>query len=207
MSSRHARSLLLIVSITLFSGGVMTGAQAGWMATKAVVAQQLLERAWRRSLAGEPVSKPWPWADIVPVARLSVVDGGDPGGARSLIVLQDASGEAMAFGPGLVAGDLSRAGRSTIALGGHRDSHLAFLESLPLGASLQLETRDGDTLTYQLDDTRVVDSRDGEFAIPDRTAGLVLITCYPFHATQTGGPLRYLASARYVSSSNLASNG
>lgn len=135
-------------------------------------------------------SRPWPWADVVRVARLEVPDAG-----ITRIVLQDASGEAMAFGPGLVAGTPERAAGTTVALGGHRDSHLAFLEHLELGAALVLEDRNGVRHAYRLASTRVVDSRDGPLSVPMDRSSLVLVTCWPVRATQTGGPLRLVAVA------------
>lgn len=172
-----------------------SGAQAGWIYGKAMIAQVLLENAWRESLLANKPHKPWSWADIRTVARLDVVDGNN-----SFIVLSDASGEAMAFGPGLVGGNTKRAQKNTIAIGGHRDTHLAFLEHLPVGAHINMQNTDGQLLRYELIDKTVVDSRDQSIEISEETPGLVLITCYPFNARQTGGPLRLVAKARLLTS-------
>ena len=186
----RAALALLLASALLLGGGALAGARAGWLAGKAQLAQHLLERAWQERRASGRPARPWPWADISPAARLHV-----PHLARSLVVLQDASGEAMAFGPGLVAGSPGRAARESVALGGHRDSHLAFLEDLPIGAALILESADGMRHRYRLARTRVVDASRETLGIARDAPGLVLITCYPFRATQTGGPLRYVAIA------------
>src|SRR5665648_222137 len=88
---------------------------------KAILAQILLERAFERSLAaGEPV-KPWSWADTWPVARIEV-----PRIGASAIVLKGGSGQALAFGPGLLDGTPApgEAGSSVIAA--HRDTHFSF---------------------------------------------------------------------------------
>jgi sortase A len=79
--------------------GLMLCGQGLWIPAKAALAQVLLERAFERSLAtGRPV-KPWPWADTWPVARISF-----PRLHRQVIVLDGASGQALAFGPGHMAG-------------------------------------------------------------------------------------------------------
>jgi len=42
---------------------------------------------------------------------------------------------------------------------------------------------------------RIVDTRTDSLSINPQRTGLVLITCYPFRADQTGGPLRYVVTA------------
>lgn len=193
---RRCRRLARIVALLLLCLGVALGIGSVRLAAKATLAQLLLDRAWAASLGGAaeagatPAARPWPWADVVPRARLHVA-----GRQRPLVVLGDASGEALAFGPGLVAGDPVRAARETIVLGGHRDSHLAFVERLPVGATLALETPDGTLHRYRLAEKRIVDGRRESLAVARDAPGLVLITCYPFRATQTGGPLRMVAVA------------
>ena len=185
-----SRQLLQVASGLILFASLFTGAQATWISGKAWLAQQLLNSAWQTSRQQGASGKPWQWADVSTVARLSI-----PATDDSLIVLSDASGEALAFGPGLVAGDPLHAESMTIAIGGHRDTHLAFLENLPAGELIELDTIDGKTHRYRLTDKKIVDTRSQSLSISTDTPGLVLITCYPFNATQTGGPLRLVARA------------
>ncbi len=192
-SSSHCmrrQRFLQLLSAIILTAALITGAQAAWLSGKAWLAQQLLDTAWQTSRQQGSSEKPWQWADVNTVARLSIpaIDG-------SLIVLSDASGEALAFGPGLVAGDPLQAESSTLAIGGHRDTHLAFLENLPAGELIELDTIDGKTHRYRLTDKQVIDTRSQSLSISTDTPGLVLITCYPFNAAQTGGPLRLVARA------------
>lgn len=178
------------IALLLLSAATVAGGQSVWITTKAHVAQLLLQRAWKLTIdTGEPV-KPWPWADVTPVAKLefSALDS-------TLIVLSDASGEALAFGPGLVAGKIERAGKAVVAIGGHRDTHLALLAGLPEGSELRLQSGDGYWRDYRLSGHLIADNRKDTVAIAQTRPGLVLITCYPFNARQTGGPLRYVVSA------------
>ena len=188
--------ILIVFGIAALLVATVSGSQALWISGKAIVAQHLLDAAWQQSQHSTTRKKPWPWADVTTVARLDV-----PSIDTSLVVLSDASGEAMAFGPGLVAGNPDNALRETIAVGGHRDTHLAFMEHLDIGSLLFLESRDGNSYPYVLKDKKIVDSRTHTLSIAKQQAGLVLITCYPFSASQTGGPLRLVATALPLHSS------
>ncbi len=194
LSSSHSTKLSVVAALALLLS-LGTGFQASWIYGKAIAAQILLQHAWRQSLANKTPHKPWSWADMSTVARIDI-----PHIKRTLIVLSDASGEAMAFGPGLAAGDVQLPAQSTIAIGGHRDTHLAFLEHLPIGAIINLENTAGDFIRYELLDKTVVDTRTQEMRVAQNQPGLVLITCYPFSARQTGGPLRLVARARMLPS-------
>ena len=99
----------------------------------------------------------------------------------------------MAFGPGLVAGDPNNALEQTLAIGGHRDTPLAGLEHIHKNEPVELQTLDGLTHQYRLSHKRILDSSKDAISIATDAAGLVLISCYPFNATQTGGPLRMVA--------------
>jgi sortase A len=191
----HSRRLWLSFASIAIALSVASGTQAGWIYGKAMVAQLLLENAWRESLLENAPHKPWSWADIRTVARLDIVESN-----RSFIVLSDASGEAMAFGPGLVGGNTLNATQNSIAIGGHRDTHLSFLEHLPIGAHINMQNTKGDFVRYELIDKTVVDSRHQSIQISKSSPGLVLITCYPFNAQQTGGPLRLVAKAKLLTS-------
>lgn len=201
----HPKILLACGALAVIAS-LFTGFNAGYLYLKSEVAQRLLHHAWQKAKNDEQIRKPWPWADISSIARLSYIpDSGKSEQTQAFIVLDNVSGEAMAFGPGLVAGELSNPLHNTIALGGHRDTHLAFLEHAGLGQSLQLETLDGQIYHYSLESTFVLDTRSEQLQIAADAAGLVLITCYPFHAGQTGGPLRLVARARLVSASPMKS--
>lgn len=190
------RGLLIGLVVLLIAG--LGGAQASYIATKAYLAQVLMEHAWTHEtqVTHQP-AKPWAWADMATTARLRYqLDANSR--VRSLIVLDNASGEAMAFGPGLVAGELNNASQTTIALGGHRDTHLAFLEHADERTTFELQAPDGKILRYRFDDSLVVNTTTEQLQIATNLPGLVLITCYPFSAMQTGGPLRFVVRARLI---------
>ena len=159
-----------------------------WIPVKAELAQHLLERAWLRTLAGEPDAKPWPWADTRAVAILEV-----PRLGLREIVLEGSSGRNLAFGPTLVnARRLEES--SDRVLSGHRDTHFNFLKELKTGDLLRLRTTT-ESLDYRVSWQESVDSRYQQLVIDNSMDRLTLLTCYPFEAPTAGGPLRWVVTA------------
>ena len=174
--------------ITLFAIGGWQLGHGLYIKAKAQVAQMLLESAWQESLRTGTPHKAWAWADAWPVASLSV-----PRLEIYEIVLSNASGEALAFGPGhMSATDLSGNGLNAIA--GHRDTHFSFLKKLRPGDTIILTTMEGKTTEYSVTGAEIVDTATTRLD-PDAGKGLVLVTCYPFDAI-AHGPLRYLVFAK-----------
>ena len=172
--------------------GLALCAQGLWIPAKAAIAQVLLERAFDRSLAtGRPV-KPWPWADTWPVARISF-----PRLRRAVIVLDGASGQALAFGPGHVAGTPDAGERGTAVYAAHRDTHFALLGQLKAGDEIAVQRIDGRQARFRVAGGQVVrwDASGVDPHGPGRA--LVLATCWPLDAKRHG-PLRYLVWARPV---------
>lgn len=177
--------------------GVALLAAGLWIPAKARLAQVLLERSFERARAASvdaasraAAAPPWPWADFRPVARLSGPDG------ASQIVLDVASGEALAFGPGHLSGTAQVDGTSfgNVGLAGHRDTSFAFLEALRPGDRLELATLDGARVGYRVVWLRVVDRRDVSVLEPTRAPSLTLVTCWPFDRA-VGGDERYIVRA------------
>jgi sortase A len=159
-----------------------------WIPVKAELAQHLLERAWLRTLEGEPDAKPWPWADTRAVAILEV-----PRLGLREIVLEGSSGRNLAFGPTLVnTGGFDDS--SDRVLSGHRDTHFKFLKYLKNGDLLRLRTS-SEIRDYRVSWQEAVDSRRQQLVIDDSVVRLTLLTCYPFDAATTGGPLRWVVTA------------
>ena len=183
------RARLAVVAVLLIVSGACLAAGAR-IYVKAWLAQRLLLRAWAETRAGAGPVKPWPWADTWPVARLSA-----PRQGVEMIVLADASGRSLAFGPGHVAGTAPPGEIGNTVLSGHRDTQFRFLEDLVLGDEIQMETRDGVIHRYAVTGLFVVDASDPEVTAETGAARLTLVTCYPFDAVVPGGPLRYVVEA------------
>jgi sortase A len=180
---RRAAALALAV-------GIIYLGQGSYIYLKAQLAQLLIERAWQRALAGEPAPRPWPWADTWPVARLEA-----PGQGVSLFVLSGSSGRTLAFGPGHEQGTPAPGARGNSVIGGHRDTHLAFLEKMHLGDSIRVQRADGVHIHYRVTQLDVLDKRDTWVTRNDAGTRLTLITCWPFDALRAGGDERYVVIA------------
>lgn len=177
-------------------GAVGFGVAAYGLATpaKALLGELLLERAFAHTLATGERATPWPWADMAPVARLEF-----PSLGESRVVLDQASGEAMAWGAGHVAGTAPLGAPGLSAAAAHRDTHFALLEHLAPGDEIALQTADGATRRYRVARGEVVDSRQVGFAILHHGRDvLALSTCWPFGAL-TPGPMRYILFAEPIS--------
>ncbi len=191
--SRWAHRVATVLGAALLAGGLWHLGQGAYVHAKAGLAQALMGRAWARTLEGEREVKPWPWADTWPVARLLV-----PALEVDLFVLAGADGRAIAFGPGHVFGTPLPGEAGNSVIGGHRDTHLAFLRGLEPDAELIVEQPDGARRRYRVDSTRVVDKRAVWVLENDGLTRLTLITCYPFDALRAGGPLRYVVTASAI---------
>ncbi len=181
---RRTLGLLLILA------GAAGIGQGGWIWAKAQLAQQLLEHAWTRTVAGSGPSRPWPWADTWPVARLTV-----PAHEVDLIVLAGASGQALAFGPGQLDGSAAPGEAGNSVISGHRDTHFRFLRRVRPDDIVVVEDARGAAHHYRVTATEVVDSRTHGLRLGGEAPRLTLVTCWPFDAVVPGGPLRYVVYA------------
>ena len=188
-----SRKLGVWIMSALLCLGFWQFGQGAYIPAKAWLAQELMQRAWMRTGAGEERATPWPWADTWPVARLTAkrrdID---------LIVLAGGSGRTLAFGPGHLSASAlpGEIGNSIIA--GHRDTHFQFLRKVEIGELLGMETARGQRHLYEVVGVDIVDSRRGSLVLDTDAAMLTLVTCYPFDALEAGGALRYVVTARMM---------
>lgn len=181
--SRVLAGMLLVLGVWLIGQGLS-------IPVKAIAAQWLLQQAWERTLKTQQPMKPWPWADTWPVGRLLV-----PRHAIDQIILADAGGPSLAFGPGKLSGSVKLGEPGGILLSGHRDTHFQFLQFLQEDDRIDVEWPTGDRTSYTVQRLTVVDSRHTRLANDPDSDGLILTTCYPFDAIVPGGPLRYVVRA------------
>lgn len=186
---------IAIAGAALFGNGV-------YLYAKARLAQVLLARAWARTLRGEHDVKPWRWADTWPVARIEF-----PRQRASAIVLAGASGRTMAFGPGHIDGTAMPGQRGNCAISAHRDTQFAVLRDVSAGDPIVLQARDGRMVRYRVREMRILDHRETAVLAPTNEQTLTLITCYPFDAVVSGGPLRYVVIANAMDTSPRTAEG
>jgi len=187
------KRIVLCLAALLAIAGAFRFGEGVYIHLKAKVAQVLLERAWQRTLAGETAVKPWPWADTWPVARLIV-----PAQRADLLVLSGANGRSIAFGPGHMDGTPMPGTAGNSVIGGHRDTHLAFLRHVKRGDTLSVERADGKRTDYRVTELDVLDKRETWVTRNEGPSRLTLITCWPFDALRAGGPQRYVVIAKQL---------
>jgi sortase A len=175
-----AAALLLTVGLGLT-------AQGAWIPAKAALAQVLLERAFAETVSTKKPARPWPWADTVPVARLTLA-------GQSFIALAGSSGQALAFGPGHVEGTPQAGDPGTAVYAAHRDTQFAVLGRMKPGDPITVTRADGRMTRFRVTASRVApwDASEIDADIPGRR--LVLSTCWPLDAV-THGPLRLIVEA------------
>ncbi len=178
------------ILVFLFIPGCWFVGEGLYIESKAIVAQHLLARAWQKVRSGELQSKPWPWADTWPIARLTV-----PRLQVDLIVLAGDSGRTLAFGPGhnFSSAIPGQPGNSLISA--HRDTHFNFLQHLQPGEAVFIETVQSASTRFEVTSTQVVDMDKARFINDPSSAYLHLVTCYPFDSITPGGSQRYIVSA------------
>jgi sortase A len=164
-----------LTSALLLTGLLLLG-NGAYMKAKASLSQVLLAHAWEKTLEGSADARPWQWDEVTPAAKLDL-----PRLQASAIVLGGISGQALAFGPGLMPGSAAPGKPGLTLLAGHRDSHFAFLQHAKIGDAITLTGPDGTAHIYTLTETRIVDAnasllRPGGTGTPT----LALTTCYPF---------------------------
>lgn len=181
--------LLRITTFVLLVSGSLLLADGCWIRAKAVLAQYLLHRAWQHTLQSGEQTKPWPWADTWPVARLRMERL-----AVDLIVLEGESGEVLAFGPGHLPRSSEPSADGHCVLAGHRDTSFRFLKDLQIDDSISLQSRDGALYTYRVRGTAIGEA-DRLYLEESDLPCLTLLTCYPFETFNSRTNLRYLVFA------------
>jgi len=117
--------------------------------------------------------------------------------------LAGASGRTLAFGPGHMGASAMPGETGNVVIAGHRDTHFQFLKDVQLkdvqhGELLKVESTKGVQHLYKVVGVDIVDSRKGSLLLDTDAAMLSLVTCYPFDARESGGPLRYVVTARML---------
>lgn len=186
----------LVLSAVVLAIGVWFTAQGLWIPAKAVVAQHLLDRAWRESRVRSKPVKPWPWADTQPIAKLNL-----PG--QTFIVLDDGGGESLAFAPSHVSGSAKPGEPGTTVISAHRDTHFAGLGDIKTGQLLSLETASGKRFSYKVSRREILPTP--TLRLPNDGQGdkLILVTCYPFGAIDTRTQRRFILVAERVANEYL----
>ncbi|HET6756776.1 MAG TPA: class GN sortase [Burkholderiales bacterium] len=186
----HACALAGVAGLMFIGDGI-------YLKAKALLAQHLIASAWEKSRTEGIAPAPWPWADTRPVALLSV-----PRLERKLYVLEGDRPRTLAFGPGHRSASPLPGKPGNSIISGHRDTHFKFLRELLTGDEVVIESRSGSLRRYRVVQTEVVHKGDLSVIGDSDDPRLTLITCYPFDALTTDGPLRWVVTATAANATN-----
>lgn len=186
---------MMRIRCAIFLAGVLAAmgmwrvGQSAVVLTKAWLAPVLIEHSWAKAQGGAQGDDlhPWPWADMVPVAKLRF-----PATGQERIALSGGSGSAMAFGPTQIP-------RAPLpAFFGHRDTHFTLLRDVAIGDEIEWQTAGSAPRRYRIQETAVMHK--DRIQVPRSEDGrlIALVTCWPFDAVSAGGPMRYVVLAAAV---------
>ena len=174
--------------------GLIGIAKASMQPIKAIIGQHYLEVAWKESLKANKLSRPWRSADFYMIGELTV-----PKLNISRVILNNASGEAMAWGIGRVNSVQFSKNRKPIILAGHRDSHMQFMSKLNIGDKIELTMSDRVLKTFIISKTNI--TKKPELVVSAHNTDneiLILTTCWPFNSQKPGSE-RYIVTAEAAS--------
>ena len=178
----------LVVTLMMCTGLFLFG-QGFYMEVKAEVAQVLIAASWHNRTPDSPPTRPWWWADTKVIAKLDV-----PRLKETVYVMQDDSGESLAFGPGHMPASARPSEQGHVVIAGHRDSHFEFLKNIQIGDLVLTKNNQSNEKKYRVKELIIIDVRDQEIPLFEHDQ-LTLITCYPFENFIPGGPLRLVVHA------------
>ena len=181
------------VGLAMLVPGAGLLARAAYVRAKGAVGVALIDRALARTLEDGAPRAPWSWADMHPVARLTV-----PRLGIARAVLSNASGGALAFALGHVDGTAEPAANGNCVIAGHRDSWASFLERLRPGDEIVVTTAAG-AAGYRVASAEVVPGDAVRVLAPTAGDRLTLLTCWPFRGW-LHSPWRYVVVCERVTS-------
>ena len=186
------RELTRLLFVVMAIAGCVQLWQGAYIFAKAQLAQYLIKNAWQDTLVNKQPTKPWPWADTWPVARLTIKQ-------QDLFVLQGANIPVLAFGPGFLEYTARPGAVGNTAILGHRDTHFSVLREVGRGEVITLSHTSG-SIDYHIEDIKVVHKDQVPIVNLPSEHVLTLITCFPFDGIAANTPWRYVVVAQAKSS-------
>ena len=179
--------------LVLAALGVSFFAYGAYIPAKAVLAQYLINDAWNDSIRSGESHKPWKWADMYPVMKLSSEKH-----KQELIVLSGDKGNSLAFAPGHNLSSYMPNQGGTTVISAHRDTHFEFLQDVSISDVFELTDRNNKTTSFMVSEIKIIDATKQDISIHSNQDELKMITCYPFNALVARGPLRYVVTAKMI---------
>ncbi|WP_353573049.1 sortase [Candidatus Albibeggiatoa sp. nov. BB20] len=166
----------------IIGGGLILGLFIGigsWQLVKNTeisdwVTQNLMHTAWLRTQASGEKIKPWPWAELWPIARLTVPHLN----TEHIILEQEKKQVMLSIGLSYLKSSVLPGEVGNTVLGAHPSLYFSFLSALKPNDVLVLESPRTGKWHYRVHDTRVVNKSDTDLLEPGLKRRLILVTCY-----------------------------
>jgi sortase A len=138
------------------------------------ITQNLMHTAWLRTQASGEKTKPWPWAELWPIARLTV-----PHLNTEHIVLEQGKRQVIpSIGLSYLKSSVLPGEVGNTVLGVHPSLYFSFLSALKPNDILVLESPRTGKWHYRVYDTRIVNKSDTDLLEPGLKRRLILVACY-----------------------------
>ena len=187
------KQLLVILSAILAIAGIIFLFLAFKIEIKARVAQYLLNNAWNKTIETGDEYEPWPGFDGYPILKLNI-----PKFKLQQIVLNNTSGQSLAFGPSFHPETYLPKENKITAISSHRDSHGYYIRDLKINDFVILEDKEDNKFTYKVKNFKIINVEDKDLQFNKKNSQLLLITCYPFDAVISGTNLRYIVFSERI---------
>lgn len=199
------------IAVLIIIIGSLSCIEPIYIFSKAILAQQFLNNAWKTTLENKgKATKPWQWADTFPVAKLSLLGSNNmqqlsaqpelkqlhnKNTLASWIILSGMTGRTMAFGPGWLQDSAKPNHIGNTVISAHNDSHFNILAQVNIGDTLTLEDSEGLTITYRINEMKIVDQSSNNAYQFSEKKMITLITCYPFEISKAPKTKRLVVTA------------
>ena len=189
-------SITTLLRLCLFVAALTFIFDGFYMKAKAKYAQYLIADAWSNYMNTGTISKPWPWADTYPIAKLEMYQ-------QTQYVLSGASGRNLAFGPAHMLQTSAIGSPGNAAIAGHRDTHFEALKQAKKGDLIYVTSRnalsEAKKYAYRVVSIDIVDQHNLDVLEGDlNNTTITLVTCYPFDSIKPNPELRYVVKAQKI---------
>jgi sortase A len=188
----------VIFSFVLALSSVWQFTNSSLISLENVVTQGLLHTAWVRTQSSGHQVKPWPWAETVPIARLSI-----PSLNTKHVILDYANQRLPEVAITHANSSIPPGELGNSILNVSQEGYQSFLHLLKPGDALVLESVHSGLWRYQVSTIYVVEKTNTVLIEPSLNRRLTLVSCY--RCNQQQSRLRYVVVAEEmerVSSNN-----
>lgn len=155
------------------------------------IANSLVRSAWLRTQAGGEQVKPWPWAQVWPIARLTMLYSD-----TEHVILKQEKQLKSSIGLNYLESSVLPGEIGNTVLSAHPSLYFSFLSKLNLDDILVLESPRTGKLHYRVSESFIVDKTYTQLLDHGSKRRLIIISCYQCDENNTNASsLRYVVIA------------